>query len=162
MNNPYELRKISERVDKNIAAIEYVLSIVADIENITAIAADYITFYTNFKIKYNIEDEDKVTADELEAKIEEQDIITLTNKAYSVKANLIKLYPKIKSLANLVGYNTENLSKTYENIKRNVIVKDTWVEDILFHINMLIQNILLSDVFDVVKKHGKMQSIEKA
>jgi len=162
MNSSYEIRKVSEKVDKNVAAVEYMLSIVADVENVTALAADYIAFYTNFKIKYGIEDEEKVKADELESKIEEQDIITLTNKAYSIKANLIKLYPKIKALAEIVGYDTKNLDEVYQNIKKNVIIKDVWVEEILFHINIMIQGILLSGVFDIVKRWGAITSIEKA
>jgi hypothetical protein len=53
----FEQRKISEKIDRHTASVEYVLTIVADVENFSAIAADYITFYNNFKIKYNIKDE---------------------------------------------------------------------------------------------------------
>jgi hypothetical protein len=38
-----EQRRIGEKIDRNTAAIEYLLTVVADLENVLAIAADYIT-----------------------------------------------------------------------------------------------------------------------
>jgi len=157
-----EQKQFSEKIDRHTAAVEYILTVVADVENVSAIVADYLTFYTNFKLKYGIEDEEKVNKDELESKIEEQDIINLTNKAYAVKANLIKLYTKLKALAENTDQDTKELEDAYNKIKNNVILKDEWVENFLLHANLIIQRLLLSGVFDVVKKWGKMRSIEKA
>jgi hypothetical protein len=41
----------------------------------------------------------------------------LIEKGYSVKANLIKTYPKLKALASLLNYDTSILDKYYNEIK---------------------------------------------
>jgi len=157
-----EERKVSEKIDKHTAAVEYILTIVADVETFSAVASDYITLYNDFKAKYNIVNEDDIDINKLESEIDENDIINLKQKAYAVRAHLVKLFSKVKAFANTVNYDLSEIERLYNEIKKNIIIKDIWLEEILYHINLMIQKSLLSGVFDVIRRYGVFTSVEKA
>ena len=153
--------KVSEKLDKNTAAIEYILTIVADIETFAAYTADYIVFYNDFKIKYNIVDEKQIEENKL-LEIDENDLANLKQKSYNVRAQLIKMFQKLKALSQVVKYDFSELDKLYNEVKKSVVIKDTILEELLYHMNLMIQSSLLSNILDVVYYSKYFRSVQKA
>jgi hypothetical protein len=86
----------------------------------------------------------------------------LIEKGYSVKANLIKTYPKLKALASLLNYDTSILDKYYNEIKKSIVPIDTAIENILLEMNLIIQQALLPGLFDIIKTMPGFFAVEKA
>jgi hypothetical protein len=112
------------------------------------------------RAKYKLPEE--ITPDNIESlEIESEHFVALINKSYSVKANLIKAYNKIRALAILSKYDTKEMDKKYENIKKSFLPKDRDIEDLMLELNIVIQQILVVSAFDIVRLKTGFMSVEK-
>jgi len=123
-----ERYQVSERVDRHTVAVEYLISVIADVESFSSVVADYVVFYNDFLQKYGISKENKENIKLEDKQIEEEDLIKLREKAYNVRAYLVKLYGKIKSLATFMNYtDIRDLDDKYKKIVDNIIIDDNTV-----------------------------------